>query len=34
MRYDAAADRTVSNGKAFADLTAEKEYGPFLRHEG
>ena len=27
MRYDLAADGTVSNGKVFADVTAEKEDG-------
>jgi len=27
MRYDVAADGTVSNGKVFADVTAEKEDG-------
>jgi gluconolactonase len=27
MRYDMAADGTVSNGKVFADATAEKEDG-------
>jgi gluconolactonase len=27
MRYDVAADGTVSNGKVFADVTAEKEEG-------
>jgi len=27
MRYDLAADGTVSNGKVFADVTAEKEEG-------
>ncbi|MGD0775648.1 MAG: hypothetical protein ABSC05_22775 [Candidatus Solibacter sp.] len=25
MRYDLAADGAVSNGKVFADVTAEKE---------
>jgi gluconolactonase len=27
MRYDVAADGTISNGKLFADVTAEKEEG-------
>jgi len=27
MRYDVAANGSVSNGKVFADVTAEKEYG-------
>jgi len=27
MRYDVAANGTVSNGKVFADVTAEKEAG-------
>jgi gluconolactonase len=27
MRYDLAADGTVSNGRVFADVTAEKEDG-------
>ena len=34
MRYDLAANGTVSNGKVFADVTAEKEDGPARRHEG
>ena len=34
MRYDLAADGTVSNGKVFADVTAEKEDGLARRHEG